>query len=181
MNAPFNGDFEVTQTQTGSVNDASHHDGLDLVPFDDDCVYSTSDGYVIHSGWENPNDHSQGFGLYVAVQDSNNKIRYYGHLSKIFVELGEKVQVTTPLGIVGSTGYSTGIHLHYCIRENFSSGNALNVSEISGIPNQVGVYNDGYIPSGNITTQTDDTTLMYPLDSIKDITFNNGYLVIKFK
>ncbi|MDE6833640.1 MAG: hypothetical protein K2J39_05270 [Ruminococcus sp.] len=60
------------------------------------------------------------------------------------VKAGDTVKITDVIGVEGNTGYSFGSHCHYCVRPQFSAGNAYNVSEISGIPNVLGVYDDGY-------------------------------------
>lgn len=146
MNAPYNGDFYETQQYTHG-----NHDGLDLVGVthkEIHCVYS---GVVIHAGWENENNHSQGFGQYVAIrQDQSNRVWYYGHMSEIKCKMGEHINIGDIVGIEGTTGYSTGNHLHICVRENGIKGCDLNVSQILGIPNILNninnPYNDGYEP-----------------------------------
>ncbi|MEI3552508.1 MAG: hypothetical protein V8Q17_08130 [Acutalibacteraceae bacterium] len=62
MNSPYMGRFQITQAYT------SEHDGLDLVGLDNKQIHSTVNGTVIHAGWENPSNHSQGFGLYVCIR-----------------------------------------------------------------------------------------------------------------
>ena len=140
MNSPYMGNFRVTQIQH------SNHDGLDLVGLDSKEIHSTVNGTVQYAGWENDNDHSQGFGQYVCVKGSDGKYYYYGHMSELKVKTGQIVAVTTVLGIEGSTGKSTGSHCHYCCRPAFRVGNAFNITAISGIPNALGTYNDGYKP-----------------------------------
>lgn len=140
MNSPYMGNFRVTQIQH------SNHDGLDLVGLDSKEIHSTVNGTVQYAGWENDNDRSQGFGLYVCVKGSDGKYYYYGHMSELKVKTGQIVAVTTVLGIEGSTGKSTGSHCHYCCRPAFCVGNAFNITAISGIPNALGTYNDGYKP-----------------------------------
>ncbi len=99
---------------------------------------------------ENSSDQSQGFGQYVKIIDDVSGYGYYfGHMSSIKVKVGDKVKITDIIGIEGSTGNSTGSHCHYCIRKN-GKGTHIDVSEISGIPNKLGTYNDGYVSgSGN--------------------------------
>ena len=138
------GNFRVTQIQH------SNHDGLDLVGLDDKVIHSTVSGVVHYAGWENDNDHTQGFGQYVCVKGADGKYYYYGHMSELKVKTGQIVAVTTVLGIEGSTGKSTGSHCHYCCRPAFCVGNAYNITAISGIPNALGTYNDGYKPSAQL-------------------------------
>lgn len=137
------GEFRVTQEYKGDI-----HDGLDIVGIDSKEVHSTVNGTVHYAGWENAADHSQGFGQYVCVKGTDGRYYYYGHLSEIKVRAGQAVRITDVLGIEGSTGRSTGSHCHYCVRLQFAKGNSCNVSEISGIPNALGVYDDGYRPGG---------------------------------
>ena len=109
MNSPYMGRFQITQAFT------SEHDGLDLVGLDSKQIHSTVNGTVIHAGWENPSNHSQGFGLYVCIRVGNQDY-YYGHMSQIYVSVGQTVKITDIIGLEGSTGYSTGSHCHYCCR-----------------------------------------------------------------
>ena len=146
MNSPYMGNFKVTQIQH------SAHDGLDLVGLDDKVIHSTVSGVVQYAGWENPNDKTQGFGLYVCVKGADGKYYYFGHMSEIKVKTGQIVAVTSVLGLEGSTGKSTGSHCHYCCRPTFAAGNAYDISKISGIPNKLGVYNDGYKPPDDLAT-----------------------------
>ena len=139
MNSPYMGKFQVTQEFKGQA-----HDGLDLVGLDSKEIHSTVNGTVHYAGWENSENHSQGFGQFVCVQGVDENFYYFGHLSEIKVKAGDTVKITDVLGVEGNTGYSTGSHCHYCARPQFSSGNAFNISEISGIPNTLGVYDDGY-------------------------------------
>lgn len=146
MNSPYMGDFQVTQQYKGA-----DHDGLDLVGIHDKEVHSTVNGTVRYAGWENSKNPKQGFGQYVCIKsDKDGYFYYFGHLSELKVKTGDKVKVTDVIGIEGHTGYTIpddpgGSHCHYCVRKNYAKGNSLNVSEISGIPNKIGTYNDGYL------------------------------------
>lgn len=156
MNSPFDGNFQVTQTQH------STHDGLDLVGLDSNEVHATVTGTVQYAGWENDKNHAQGFGLYVCIKGSDGYYYYYGHLSEKRVNTGDKVKICDVIGIMGNTGYSTGPHTHYCIRKQFAKGNELSTPLISGIPNALGVYNDGH------KTMTKNThKLILTLDGVK--------------
>lgn len=139
MNSPFNGRFQVTQKFKGA-----DHDGLDLVGLDSKEIHSTVNGTVRYAGWENSKNHRQGFGQYVCVRsDSDGNYYYFGHMSEIKAKTGDKVKIGQVIGIEGDTGYSFGSHCHYCVRKNYAKGNFLNVCEISGIPNELGIYDDG--------------------------------------
>ncbi|MDE5584455.1 MAG: M23 family metallopeptidase [Ruminococcus sp.] len=154
MNSPYMGKFQVTQEFKGQS-----HDGLDLVGLDSKEIHSTVNGTVYYAGWENSANRSQGFGQYVCIRSTDGKFYYFGHLSEIKVKAGDTVKITDVIGVEGNTGYSTGSHCHYCTRPQFSSGNALNISEISGIPNTLGIYDDGYTANSkktvNITLSAD--------------------------
>lgn len=146
MNSPYNGNFKVTQEYKGAS-----HDGLDLVGIDSKEIHSTVNGVVEFAGWENSNNHSQGFGQYVKIIDNKTGYGFYfGHLSTIKVKVGESVKITDVIGIEGNTGNSTGSHCHYCIRKN-GKGTHIDVSNYSGIPNKLGTYNDGYITNSSTT------------------------------
>lgn len=153
MNSPYNGNFKVTQEYKGAT-----HDGLDLVGIASKEIHSTVNGVVEFAGWENSNNHSQGFGQYVKIVDNKTGYGFYfGHLSTIKVKVGQSVKITDVIGIEGNTGNSTGSHCHYCIRKN-GKGTHIDVSNYSGIPNKLGTYNDGYITNSS-TTKTDTIEL----------------------
>lgn len=154
MNSPYMGKFRVSQQYKSS------HTGLDLVGVDSKEIHSTVNGVVDYAGWENANNHSQGFGQYVRIKDNaTGHEYYYGHLSEIKVSVGQAVKITDVIGIEGSTGYSTGSHCHYEIRTKAGVAykGTVNVSDVSGIPNAIGTYDDGYRPSGNTETQSNPT------------------------
>ena len=140
MNSPYIGKFRVSQQYKGSA-----HDGLDLVGVDSKEIHSTVNGVVERAGWENPSNHSQGFGQYVRIKQNGTDDRYYfGHLSEVKVKVGQQVKITDVIGIEGSTGKSTGSHCHYCVRTNASKSQIKDISAISGIPTALGTYDDGY-------------------------------------
>lgn len=160
MNSPYYKRFEVTQEYKGAA-----HDGLDLVGIDSKEIHATVKGVIHYAGWENPNNHLQGFGLYVCIKGTDNRYYYYGHLSEIKCRIGDSVKITDVIGIEGSTGNSTGSHCHYCIRPQFCKGNAYNVSRISGIPNALGVYDDGYrLPAQTSVTKTTAKTITVEIE-----------------
>jgi murein DD-endopeptidase MepM/ murein hydrolase activator NlpD len=90
------------------------HNGYDLdLRFEP--VLSAAAGRVIRAGWYNPLNHSVGFGLWVAIDHGNGMVTAYGHLSSILVAVGDMVGVQWQIGTSGTTGASTGPHLHMSV------------------------------------------------------------------
>jgi murein DD-endopeptidase MepM/ murein hydrolase activator NlpD len=86
------------------------HYGQDFaVPYGTE-VYATGDGTVIESGWN-----SGGFGNYIIIDHGYGLRSTYGHLSEIKVSKGQNVKRGEMIGLSGSTGTSSGPHLHYQI------------------------------------------------------------------
>lgn len=83
------------------------HSGLDFRASTGDPVRATANGKVINAGW------SGGYGRLVEIDHGNGLSTRYGHLSAINVKIGERVTIGQVIGEVGSTGRSTGPHLHY--------------------------------------------------------------------
>ncbi|HJQ70055.1 MAG TPA: M23 family metallopeptidase [Blastocatellia bacterium] len=88
------------------------HEGLDIAVDFGTPVNTTADGLVV---WAAPH---AGYGNLVVVYHSNGITTRYGHLSRITVETGQRVRRGDQIGHAGSTGRSTGPHVHYEIREN---------------------------------------------------------------
>jgi murein DD-endopeptidase MepM/ murein hydrolase activator NlpD len=88
------------------------HYGQDFrVPYGTD-IYATGDGKVIESGWN-----SGGFGNYIVIDHGYGLRSTYGHLSEIRVSKGMSVRRCDLIGLSGSTGTSSGPHLHYEINQ----------------------------------------------------------------
>ena len=98
------------------------HTGIDIGADMGAAVVSVSGGTVVYAGWQNPNDHSEGYGQYVAVRDGVH-LYFYGHLSEIYVGKDWPVKPGDIIGAVGSTGHSTGPHLHFEVRDMAVGGN----------------------------------------------------------
>lgn len=135
MISPYKEKFRVSQIFKGEK-----HKGLDLVGYGVKTLHSTVNGEVSFVGW-NSTDRYYGMGLYIRIKEDNtNRQYYFAHCSKAFVKQGQRVSVGDEIGIEGNTGHSTGSHCHYEIRETTNNMTFLNVSEISGIPNKLGLY-----------------------------------------
>lgn len=83
------------------------HHGLDFAAKRGTPLYSPANGTVIYAGWKG------GYGKVVEIKHANNVITRYGHLSRIYVKKGQKIKKNKKFAAIGSTGRSTGPHLHY--------------------------------------------------------------------
>jgi murein DD-endopeptidase MepM/ murein hydrolase activator NlpD len=88
------------------------HAGMDIDGDRGDVIAVPANGIVTRAGWEG------GYGNMIEVDHSNGLTTRYGHLSRIGVQLGDAVQRGQHIGLIGSTGRSTGPHLHYELRLN---------------------------------------------------------------
>ncbi|WP_345948791.1 M23 family metallopeptidase [Mucilaginibacter sp. PAMB04274] len=93
------------------------HPGLDFKGRMGEPVKSTASGKVVFAG------RAGGYGNCVRIRHTDGIETWYGHLSRMLVREGQKVNVGQLIGKVGSTGRSTGPHLHYEVRRN---GKAVN-------------------------------------------------------
>ena len=105
-----------------------NHGALDIA---DGSIYGAKvvacyDGTVFSTNSSCPHDYGKysscgcggGYGNYVMIDHGNGKISIYGHLSGVTVNTGDKVVAGQLIGYVGSTGYSTGPHLHFEMQQN---------------------------------------------------------------
>ena len=98
-----------------------HHGGIDLAAPAKSHVRVVLDGRVVFAG------PYAGYGKLVTVEHTNGRTTLYGHLSEITVNVGKIVSAGDVIGRVGSTGISTGPHLHFEWRENGQVVNPLEV------------------------------------------------------
>jgi murein DD-endopeptidase MepM/ murein hydrolase activator NlpD len=108
---PIQGNYRVS-SGFGIRNDPftgglAMHEGLDFTAMSGTTVVATAKGTVTRSGWD------FGYGNVVEVQHAEGFATRYAHLSKRLVQVGDTVERGGLLGEVGSTGRSTGPHLHY--------------------------------------------------------------------
>lgn len=88
------------------------HSGIDFKGTHGQPVLSAARGVVTHAGWRS------GYGKTVEVTHGNGLMTRYAHLSRIKVRTGQKIKRGVQLGAMGSTGRSTGTHLHFEVRLN---------------------------------------------------------------
>ena len=83
------------------------HDGVDIAARMGSDVVASADGIVVFAGIQ------PGFGKTIVINHGYNTVTRYGHNSALYVKLGHKVKRGDPIAAVGSTGHSTGPHVHY--------------------------------------------------------------------
>jgi murein DD-endopeptidase MepM/ murein hydrolase activator NlpD len=93
------------------------HAGMDIDGERGDSVMAPANGTIIKAGWQG------GYGNMIEIEHGNGLTTRYGHLSKVEVQVGDPVTRGQLIGLVGSTGRSTGPHLHYELRLNDKSIN----------------------------------------------------------
>lgn len=86
---------------------STNHKGVDLAYYNNEPIKAFAGGTVINVGKDN------GYGNYVDVQDANGVVHRYAHANSISVKKGQTIKQGESLGKAGSTGVSTGPHLHY--------------------------------------------------------------------
>jgi murein DD-endopeptidase MepM/ murein hydrolase activator NlpD len=89
-----------------------HHDGYDFAVAAGSPIHATMEGEVISAGWQG------GYGNAVVIRHPNGYETLYGHAQKLLVKPGQHVEAGDVIARVGSTGLSTGPHLHYELRKD---------------------------------------------------------------
>ena len=96
------------------------HTGIDIPASYGESVIAAADGTVITAGWV------RGFGNTVMISHGSGLVTLYGHNSSVTVTVGQTVKKGETVAKIGSTGYSTGNHLHFEVRVNYSHTNPWN-------------------------------------------------------
>jgi murein DD-endopeptidase MepM/ murein hydrolase activator NlpD len=88
------------------------HSGIDFKGVTGSPIFAAADGRVTHAGWKS------GYGKAVEITHGNGMMTRYAHLSRIDARVGQQVDAGATIGGLGSTGRSTGPHLHFEVRIN---------------------------------------------------------------
>jgi len=97
-----------------------HHDGVDIPAVTGTNIIASADGTVISSGW------MSGYGKVIILKHKNGYHSVYAHTNKMFVKKGQKISQGEVIAEVGSTGRSSGPHLHFEIRKKNKVRNPAN-------------------------------------------------------
>src|SRR3546814_5832952 len=121
-NDPFNGGVVM-------------HSGIDMAGRTGEPIYATADGIVEKAGW------GGGYGKMVDLGNGRGIETRYGHLSKVLVTEGQKVKGGDLMALWGSTGRSTGSHLHYAVRIDGRAVNPVpflqSAEQLAAVPSRV--------------------------------------------
>lgn len=167
MQLPYKGEVRVSSPFGWRVlyGKRVYHKGIDLVG-KDKTVRAVVGGVVGQSTIiTDPANRTSDWGNYVRVDGEDGRLYYYCHLSQRLVSRGDKVSVGDALGVEGSTGKSTGSHLHFEVREN---GKSIDPTAILGIKNIVGAVREAktqertnYTVNGLTICRADDFGIEY--------------------
>lgn len=135
------------------------HTGLDIGCMNGSPIYAATDGLVVFAGWKGA------YGNTVELKANDTLTTSYHHMSRIAAVIGKNVSAGTVIGYIGSTGNSTGPHLHFEVRikgtavdpEPYLSG-ASSVDQASSDATQVGLTEFPAAVSKAFSTMTDPIT-----------------------
>lgn len=188
MISPYLGNYKVTQPY--GING---HRGIDLSAsfgIGDTTIICVQSGQCVYAGWENPRNQYQGYGLCIVIKDNQNRHWIYAHLSKFTIGTGDIIKQGQAIAIEGTTGSSTGLHLHLeCRQGGWAQSNvSLNVADILGIPNRTGLVNNqsqavSQVVANNTTTaQTNTYNFKYiysgKVAEVQQILNSKGYNLV---
>ncbi len=122
---PVPGYSKISSYYGWRFNNTDFHTGIDITGsgVHGAKVVAANTGTVVHTNYCPYNGYSYGYGTYLIVDHGGGITTLYAHLSDITVKKGDIVVMGQQIGKVGNTGWSTGAHLHFEVRQN---GNAVN-------------------------------------------------------
>ncbi|MBZ9599112.1 M23 family metallopeptidase, partial [Streptomyces erythrochromogenes] len=114
--APVGGGVSTQYKVAGAMWSSGYHTGVDFIAPMGTSVKAVGAGTVVSAGW------SGSYGNEVVIRHADGKYSQYAHLSQLSVSSGQSVTAGQSIGLSGSTGNSTGPHLHFEIRTSPSYG-----------------------------------------------------------
>lgn len=97
----------------GGEPGARQHKGVDIAAPKGTSVYGAAEGVILRIGYD-----AGGYGNFIEMRHPNGMTTLYGHLSRVDVASGDRIAPGQRIGLVGTTGYSTGPHLHFEVRRD---------------------------------------------------------------
>ena len=152
----------VTSNYGYRVKFGRMHKGIDLHLRPNDTIYAAFDGKVRVSKYE-----ARGFGNYLIIRHPNKLETIYGHMNRALVKEGQTVKAGQPIGLGGSTGRSTGPHLHF---ETRFMGYAINPAAIFDFANKT-THSDYYTFSKKTYTQARNYASAAPAEESTNTTY----------
>ncbi|MEU6868719.1 LysM peptidoglycan-binding domain-containing M23 family metallopeptidase [Streptomyces sp. NPDC046876] len=114
--APVGGGISTQYKTPGAMWSSGYHTGVDFIASTGTTVKAVGAGTVVSAGW------GGAYGNEVVIRHADGKYSQYGHLSQLSVSVGQAVTAGQRIGLSGSTGNSTGPHLHFEVRTGPSYG-----------------------------------------------------------
>jgi len=111
----------IVSSEFGQIRGATHHQGIDIAAELRVPVYAAGAGEVIYAG-----NKLSGYGNVVILRHDQKTTTLYGHNSELKVRAGQEVKADQIVALLGSTGHSTGPHVHFEIRQNETPANPRN-------------------------------------------------------
>jgi murein DD-endopeptidase MepM/ murein hydrolase activator NlpD len=108
-------------------NDGAYHTGLDFRAGKGDKIFATGAGIVTMAGWNG------NYGNNVQIDHGNGYISSFAHLARFRVKKGDRVERGQIIGLVGSSGRTTGAHLHYEVSLNSKTINPEKLIKVAGV------------------------------------------------
>lgn len=105
--------WPTTETYLSGYDYSSIHHGIDIAGSIGNPVYASDAGVIVYAGWN-----SSGYGNLIIVDHDNGWQTVYGHLDQILVNCGQSVGQGDEIGLLGTTGNSSGPHLHFEMRKD---------------------------------------------------------------
>ncbi|MFA9424625.1 MAG: M23 family metallopeptidase, partial [Sedimentibacter sp.] len=116
MTWPVPGNYRITSPFGGRYDPISgvwsNHGGTDIAAPNGSAIVAVNSGVVIYAGWH------YSYGNYIIVDHGGGISTLYAHCSKLLASKGQAVERGETIALIGSTGYSTGNHLHFEVRVN---------------------------------------------------------------
>lgn len=166
---PFDGRMRITSAygmRTDPISgQRNNHPGLDIVG-EDYVIRAAMGGVVAVSQMVTDKSNvTWQWGNYVCVLGDDGNYIYYCHMAERRVSVGQRVEAGNILGIMGTTGRSTGDHLHFEVR---SSRNAvLDPAEYLGIPNRIGEVGYAETKTQNVRDEQDNTPAEWAREAVE--------------